>query len=211
MADRNHRYAGKIIVVTGGAGGLGRAYATGFAGEGGHVVVADINLDGAQETVRLIRDAGGSADAMAVDMSEEASVHALAQAIVATHSVVDVLINNAGIAYGHISENLAGVSQAQWMHYLAVNTVGPVLLADALRPALAAANMGVVINQSSMASFSPGSIYGVTKATLNALTYGMAHAYGADGIRVLAIAPGLMETPASRAGLSNDLYGWVQQ
>lgn len=211
MTDRNRRYAGKIIVVTGAAGGLGRGYAMGFAGEGGHVVAADINGEGVEETAALIRAAGGSAEAAVVDMSDEASIHALGAAILARHPVVDVLINNAGIAYGYITENLAGVPQDRWMHFLAVNTVGPVLLADALRPALAAAKAGVILNQSSMASFSPGSVYGVTKSALNAVTYGLAHAFGVDGIRVLAIAPGLMETSASRAGLSADLYGWVQQ
>jgi len=102
------------------------------------------------------------------------------------------------------------VSQQQWLHYLAVNTVGPVLLADALRPALIAAGAGVVINQSSMSSFSPATIYGVTKAALNAVTYGLAHDYGRDGIRVVAIAPGLMETPANNAHLSAELTAWVQ-
>lgn len=211
MADRNRRYDGQIIVVTGAAGGLGRGYAMGFAREGGHVVVADIDLSGVQQTADLIRDAGGTAEAIFVDMGDEASIRDLARAVREKHPVIDVLINNAGIAYGHVSENFAGVPQERWMHYLAVNTVGPVLLADALRSALAAAEAGVILNQSSIASFSPGTIYGVTKASLNAMTYGLAHAYAADGIRVLAIAPGLMETPASRAGLTGDLYGWVQE
>jgi len=210
MTERTFRFAGKVIVVTGAAGGLGRAYALGFAAEGGHVVVLDINEEGLAGTVDLIRAAGGRAEALAVDMGDEASIRAAAETLRGRHAVIDVLINNAGIAYGHISQNLSGVSQQQWLHYLAVNTVGPVLLADALRPALAAAPAGVVINQSSMSSFSPDTVYGVTKAALNAVTYGLARNYGSDGIRVVAIAPGLMETPANRAGLSPELYAWVQ-
>jgi len=210
MVDRNKRYAGKTVLVTGAAGGLGRAYALGFAAEGGAVIVADINAQGLAETAAMVADAGGSAEVITVDMGDEASILAIAQEVRAKRDVLDVLINNAGIAYGHISQNFAGVGQQQWLGYLAVNSVGPVLLADALRPQLAASPAGVVINQSSMSSYMPDTIYGVTKATLNAMTYGMAKAYGPDGIRVVAIAPGLMETPANRAGLSAELYSMVQ-
>jgi len=210
MVDRNKRYAGKTVLVTGAAGGLGRAYALGFAAEGGAVIVADINAQGLAETAAMVADAGGSAEVITVDMGDEASILAIAQEVRAKRDALDVLINNAGIAYGHISQNFAGVGQQQWLGYLAVNSVGPVLLADALRPQLAASPAGVVINQSSMSSYMPDTIYGVTKATLNAMTYGMAKAYGPDGIRVVAIAPGLMETPANRAGLSAELYSMVQ-
>jgi 3-oxoacyl-[acyl-carrier protein] reductase len=210
MVDRNKRYAGRTVLVTGAAGGLGRAYALGFAAEGGEVIVADINAQGLAETAAMVVAAGGSAETFTVDMGDEASILALAQEVRAKRDALDVLINNAGIAYGHISQNFAGVGQQQWLGYLAVNAVGPVLLADALRPQLAASPAAVVINQSSMSSYMPDTIYGVTKTTLNAMTYGMAKAYGPDGIRVVAIAPGLMETPANRAGLSAELYNMVQ-
>jgi len=213
MTDQT-RFEGKTVVVTGAAGGLGRAYALGFAGEGAHLIVGDINIQGLDETVELVRQAGGSAEAVAVDLGDEQSIKDFAGSVTEKHSAVDVLINSAGIAYGHITENLIDVEQKLWMRYLAVNCVGPVLLADHLHPAIAAAQnsgrAGVIINQSSMSSFSPNSIYGVTKAALNAITYGMARAYGPEGIRVLAIAPGLMETPANRAGLSPELYKWVE-
>lgn len=68
----------------------------------------------------------------------------------------------------------------------------------------------MVINQSSMASYAPGVPYGVTKAALNAMTFAMANAFGADGIRVNAIAPGIMETPASRESLAPETYARVQ-
>jgi NAD(P)-dependent dehydrogenase (short-subunit alcohol dehydrogenase family) len=82
-------------------------------------------------------------------------------------------------------------------------------LAQALRAPLAKAR-GVVLNVTSMASYVPATAYGVTKATLNAMTYGMANVFGADGIRVNAIAPGLMDTPASRANLPPETYARVQ-
>lgn len=203
------RFLDRVVVVTGAAGGLGRAYASGFAAEGAHVVVADIAADGARETVDLILRAGGSAEAVTIDMGDEAALHAAAAGIAERHPRIDVLVNNAGVAYGEVSETFETLSQAKWLHFLAVNSVGPLLLAQALRRNLAAAG-GVVLNQSSMASFSPTMAYSVTKATLNAMTYGMAQAFASDGIRVVAIAPGLVETPASRAGLSADNYAHVQ-
>jgi len=206
LAGGGIRFADKIIVVTGAADGLGRALARGFAAEGGTVIAADINIAGAEETASMIRAAGGSAEAIPVDMGDESSIQALAAAVRARHDAVHVLINNAGIAYGHVSDAMAGLTQSEWLRYLSVNTVGPTLLADALRPALAAAGHAVVINQSSMSSFAPVKAYGVTKAALNAMTYGLAHAYGEDGIRVLAIAPGLMETPANKTQLTPEVW-----
>src|SRR5262249_35101594 len=102
------------------------------------------------------------------------------------------------------------LSQEKWLHFFNVNTVAPLILAQALRPLLAASARGVVLNVSSMASSVPGTAYGVTKAALNAMTYGMAGAFGSDGIRVNAIAPGIMETPASRAFLPADKYSLIQ-
>jgi NAD(P)-dependent dehydrogenase (short-subunit alcohol dehydrogenase family) len=120
-----------------------------------------------------------------------------------------VLINNAGLAYGEIAHGFTGLGQAKWLRFLSINSVAPLLLAEALRGPLAAAK-GVVLNVSSMASSTPGTAYGITKATLNAMTFAMANAFGADGIRVVAIAPGLMETPASRASLPPGTYERIQ-
>lgn len=104
------------------------------------------------------------------------------------------------MAYGEVARELTSLNQAKWLHYFAVNTVAPLQLAQALRKPLAQAR-GAVLNISSMASYMPGTAYGVTKAALNAMTYGMANAFGPDGIRVNAIAPGIMETPAVLSSL----------
>lgn len=106
-----------------------------------------------------------------------------------------MFINNAGLAYGEVAREFESLSQSQWLHDFAVDTVAPLRLAQALRVPLAAAH-GVVLNVSSMASYMPGTAYGVTKAALNAMTYGMASAFGKGGIRVNAIATGFIATPA---------------
>src|SRR3546814_2639230 len=91
------------------------------------------------------------------------------------------------------------------LRYFAINTVAPLLLGQAVRPSLAAAK-GSVINVTSMASYMPATAYGVTKSALASMTYGMATHFAADGIRVNGIAPGIMETPASKGSLPVEPY-----
>lgn len=194
------KFAGKTVLVTGSAGGLGRAYALAFGGEGAHLILADINEAGLAESKTLVEQAGGSAEVHRVDMASEADIQAFGAAVVAAHSKLDVLINNAGLHMGEIARGFFGLGQAKWQHFFAVNTIGPLLLAEALRPALAAAE-GLIINKSSMASYNPATAYGITKASLNVFTHAMAMQFGADNIRVVAIAPGLMATEAAQEGV----------
>ena len=196
-----NRLTGKIAVVTGAAGGLGRAYALAFAQEGARLIVTDVDAHGLEETATLLKAQDAFCSAHVFDLAVEQQIHDFGAEICAAQPRLDVLINNAGIAYGEITRSFETLSQEKWLRYLAVNTIAPLLLAQALRASLARAH-GLIINQSSMASYVPANAYGLTKAALNAMTYGMAHAFGTDGIRVNAIAPGLMETPASNANLT---------
>ena len=197
------RFAGKTVLVTGGAAGLGRAYALAFAREGAHLILADFNDAGMAETKALVEGAGGTAEHHHCDMAIEAEIEALGAAVLSSHQKLDVLINNAGLHLGEIARGFFGLGQAKWQYYFAVNTIGPMLLAEALRPALAAAK-GLIINKSSMASYNPATAYGITKASLNIFTHAMATQFGADDIRCVAIAPGLMETPAAKSGVADD-------
>lgn len=203
------RFTDRIVVITGAAGGLGRALAIGFAGEGARLILTDVAADGLPETSALVREAGGDCSIHRFDLAVEQDVQKFGADICAVHPRVDVLFNNAGIAYGEITQSVETVGLEKWLRYLAINSIAPLLLGMALRPALAAAK-GVILNQSSMAAYMPSTIYGVTKATLNSLTYGMAQVFGADGIRVNAIAPGMMETAASNAGLPPDTQARIQ-
>jgi 3-oxoacyl-[acyl-carrier protein] reductase len=202
------RFAGRLVLITGAAGGMGRAFALAFAGEGAEVVLTDLEQQGLEETASLVRARGVDCSTHRVDLSVESEILQFAGEIRARHGRLDVLINNAGIAYGEITRAFEGLSQEKWLRYFAVNTVSPLILAQALRPAIANAR-GVVLNVSSMASYVPATAYGVTKAALNAMTYGMANVFGVDGIRVNAIAPGLMETPASRQHLTSEQHARI--
>lgn len=203
------RFEGRCVVITGAAGGMGLALAEGFAREGAELVLLDIAEAGMAETAAAAQALGAKVASHRVDLSDEADLQAVAAQILQAHPRIDVLVNNAGLAYGEVATGFADLSQAKWLKFFAVNTVAPLLLAQALRPALAAAK-GCVINQSSMASNVPGTAYGVTKAALNAMTFGMAHAFGADGVRVNAIEPGIMETPASKGSLPAENYAQIQ-
>jgi 3-oxoacyl-[acyl-carrier protein] reductase len=203
------RFAGKKVVVTGSAGGLGRGFALGFGKEGASLILVDVNMEGLEETASLLREQGTESSIHRVDLAKEGEIASFAEDICKKHERIDVLINNAGLAYGEIAHSFETLSQEKWLRFFAINTVAPLLLAQALRKPLVHAK-AVIINQSSMASYVPGTAYGVTKSALNAMTFGMASSFGRDGVRVNAIAPGIMETPANVAGLPPETYARVQ-
>jgi len=201
--------AGKLVLVTGGAAGLGRAIALAFAREGANLVLVDIDEQGMAQSSAEIRALGVACTTHRLDLSLEAEVKAFGARICADHGALDVLVNNAGIAYGEINYGFCELSLEKWLFFLNVNSIAPLVLGQALRPALARAK-GLVINQSSMAANAPATAYGVTKATLNSITFGMANQFAADGIRVNAVEPGLMETPANRQSLPAETHQRIQ-
>jgi len=203
------RFADRIVVITGAGGGLGSAMARGFAGEGAELVLTDVEEKGLERIAQELRGTGTVCSTHVLDLAVESQITSFAAEICERHPKVHVLINNAGLAYGEINHDIAAHSQRKWLYFFAVNSVAPLLLGLALQPALAAAK-GVIINQSSMASYMPANAYGITKATLNSMTCAMAYKFGADGIRVNAIAPGIMETPASKGELTPETYARVQ-
>lgn len=203
------RFTDRLVVITGAGGGLGGASARMFAREGAQLILVDIDAKGLDETAAAVRETGVTCSTHTFDLADENEIRHFGTEICSHHPKIDVLYNNAGIAYGEVTQSVETIGQEKWLRYLSINSIAPLLLAQALRPSLASAN-GVILNQSSMASYVPATVYGVTKATLNALTYGMAHVFAADGIRVNAIAPGIMETPAGKAGLSQETYAHVQ-
>ena len=203
------RFADRQVLITGAAGGMGRAFAQAFAREGAGLILTDLEQSGLEETATLVRAVGAECSTHRVNLAVESEISQFADQVRSAHARLDVLVNNAGLAYGEVAHAFESLTQEKWLHYFNVNTVAPLLLAQALRPSIASAR-GVILNVSSMASYVPATAYGVTKAALNAMTYGMAQVFGADGIRVNAIAPGIMETPASRANLTSETYNRVQ-
>ena len=206
----NRRFENRVVVITGSAGGLGRTSAEKFAREGAELVLLDINEEGLEETAAILRKEGAKCVLKVIDLVDEDAMNEVGRALCRQFPKIHVLYNNAGAHLGESTRMVDEVDKERWLHYLTINSISPLLLAKSLRPSLSRAK-GVILNQSSMASYVPATVYGVTKATLNSLTYGMAHVFARDGIRVNAIAPGIMETPANKEGLSEEKYASIQR
>lgn len=205
-----HRFENKLVLITGAAGGMGQAFARHFAAAGAALILTDVEDKGLEQAAAMLHEEeGADCSTYRVDLAEESEIQQFAAQVAKKHERLHVLINNAGLAYGEVAHEFHSLSQAKWLRFLSINTVAPLLLTQALRRPLAQAQ-GAVLNISSMASYIPATAYGVTKAALNAMTYGMASTFGADGIRVNAIAPGIMETPASMASLPPGTYERIQ-
>jgi len=192
-------YGGRTVVVTGAAGGLGRAFALAFAGEGAAVVVADVNGAGCDETAELVRESGGRALAVTVDVTSRESTDALVAAAVAEFGGIHVLVNNAAIYATLHRAPFPELDPDEWDRVMAVNVKGAWLCSASALPHLARPG-GRIINIASATVFSGSPQwmhYVASKGAVIAMTRVMAREVGADGITVNAIAPGFTLTDAS--------------
>lgn len=197
------RFAGRVALVTGAASGIGRATAVRFASEGAVIAVVDRDEAGAAETVRLIRDAGGTAIPFHCDVADSVAVAATVGAIGGALGAVEVLVNVAGIGDTAGLEGIAGVTDERWNAVLAVNLSGPFYLSRAVIPTMIARGRGAIVNVSSLAGRSKSAMGGIayssSKAGLLGLTRHLAFDYGPRGVRTNAICPGGVDTPMLRA------------
>lgn len=195
----------RTVIVTGAAGGLGRAFALGFAHRGDNIVVADINLDGARETADLLTTEGVEALAVQVDVTDPGSTEALAaQAADFGGGTIDVLVNNAAVYATVTRSPLEEIDPAEWDLVMGVNLKGPWLVTRAVSPYLPAG--GRIINLSSatvMSGSAQWAHYVASKGGVIALTRVMAKELGVRDITVNAVAPGFTLTEAS-LGLMED-------
>lgn len=206
MADLG--LTGKRVLVTGAAGGLGRAIATGFAQAGAEVIVADINTAGVEESSILInaQDTSGKAYAANVDVTDTDSCQALATMVKETLGGLDILVNNAAIYAGLERKPFEALDEAVWDKVMAVNVKGVWQISRAMTPLLREADSGAIINVSSatVMSGSPQWLhYVASKGAVIAMTRAMARELGDDNIRVNVMAPGFTLTEAS-LGLIED-------
>jgi NAD(P)-dependent dehydrogenase (short-subunit alcohol dehydrogenase family) len=192
------RLVDRVCLVTGGGSGIGRATAIRFAAEGALVAVADIDHDPAVETARLTGAVAGRPDAaraVALDVTDPASVEAAVAQVASTWGRIDVLFNNAGIAgVGTVEET----SLEQWERVMAVNVRGVFLVARAVLPVMVAAGHGSIINMSSTIAeigLARRASYAASKGAVLALTRQMQADYAQHGIRVNALLPGTIHTP----------------
>ena len=195
--------AGKVVVVTGGSKGLGRAMALGFAEAGADVVVASRKLDACEAVAESVRALGRRALAVACHVGDWDQCGALVDATVAEFGRIDVLVNNAGIA--PVPPSLIDVTPELFDKTIAVNLRGPVRLTALVAECMPAG--GAIINVSSKAALHPTpftAVYAAAKAGLNAFTKAAAKELGPRGIRVNAIVCGTFHTDSLHASLPSE-------
>jgi NAD(P)-dependent dehydrogenase (short-subunit alcohol dehydrogenase family) len=179
------------VIVTGAGSGIGRAAALQFADEGARVVVADVDPERADAVVAEIVAAGGTAIAVAGDVSDQSVVDRIVDRTLAEFGGIDVLVNNAGIMDAMTAPD--EVTDAEWERVLRINLTAPFLLTRAVAPHMLAAGKGAIVNTASEAAVrgsAAGTPYTVSKHGVVGLTRSAAVMYRARGIRVNAVAPG---------------------
>lgn len=193
------RFQDNVVIVTGAGAGIGLAIAEAFAAEGAHVVIAEINPVSAELAAASIQARGGSAMAIKTDVADEADIERMVAAAVERFGKIDILVNNAGVV---AHQSLIDMDRATWDRQLAVQLTGPFLASKHVARHLIARNApGAIVNISSVAALMgrvKGGPHAASKAGLTMLTKVLAMELGQYGIRVNAIACGLVETAAQR-------------
>jgi NAD(P)-dependent dehydrogenase (short-subunit alcohol dehydrogenase family) len=185
-------FDGQVVVVTGGAGGIGAATCRAFAAQGARVAVVDIDGDGAQA---VAADIGDVATAHTADVTDGVAVAAMAADVVAAHGSVDVLVNNVGHWVRVLPFHLG--TPEHWGKVLDVNLVQVFSVTQAFLGGMLARGRGVIVNVSSIEgvrAYPNDPVYAAAKAAVNHFTASLALAYGRKGIRVVGIAPDITNT-----------------
>jgi NAD(P)-dependent dehydrogenase (short-subunit alcohol dehydrogenase family) len=185
----------KVVVITGAARGLGRAYAVAMAAEGASILACDINDCG--ETVAEVKATGGNIESVITDVSAMESCQAMADAAVAAFGKIDVLVNNAALYATLNGARFENLDEAQWDAVMKVNVKGVWQCCKAVVGPMRAAGGGSIINIASLAAvygLPYGCDYAVSKAAVIGMTRSMARELGKDSIRVNAVAPSAVMT-----------------
>jgi 3-oxoacyl-[acyl-carrier protein] reductase len=201
MQVNDEIHQGKVAVITGGGRGFGKAFGTALAARGAHVVLADIDGAAAGEAAAEIAGQGGSASGMSCDVADEAGVAAVIDEVAAKHGGIDILVNNAGLHSAAYNKPSAELGIANLRRLFDVNVMGVYICSLAARQAMSGRDGAAVVNISSSAAYANRAAYGVSKLAVRGVTAQLAREFAADGIRVNAIAPGLIFTNTIRAEL----------
>lgn len=192
------RLEGKVAIITGAGGGMGRTAAQLFAREGARVVVAEFDRPAGEATARLVREAGGQASAVEVDVSTEAGTGAMVAHALSTFGRLDCLYNNAGIM-PEADHSVVDTDVTTWDRVMAVNVRSVFLGCKHAIPAMIESGGGSIVNIASFVALMgcsvPQDAYTASKGAVLSLTRSLAVQFGPRGVRTNAICPGPVETP----------------
>ena len=200
-----NRVKDKVAIVTGAGSGLGQAEAMMLAAEGAKVAVTDINDTNGQETVRLIREAGGEAEFWHLDASKEVECAAVIPAVVEKWGKLDILVNNAGITGPDVPTDQ--VEEADWDKMFAINVKSVLFMTKHAIPQMRKNGKGSIVNTSSVSGLigdTELTPYHATKGAIVIMTKKDAIQYAPDHIRVNCVCPGTVMTPLVKGLLADD-------
>jgi len=189
----------KIILVTGGGSGIGRATALQFAADGALVVICGRNLERLQQTALLAQSSRGRIEPFQLDLTDEAAVKDMVEQITREFGVIDIVINNAGMA---LHKSFLETTTEEWQEIVGVNLFAAVHCCRAVLPTMLAAGNGLIITISSTLgkkAIGCMSAYCCAKFSIIALTQSLAEETKGTGVRVYTVCPGSTDTPLHRA------------
>ena len=194
--------SGRRALVIGGASGIGRASALGLAAHGAEVVVADVNVALAEETVQAVKAEGGAAEALKIDMRDQTSIDAVAQKL----GALDALVVTPSI---NVRKPLLDLTDEEFDRVVDLNLKGVFRVLRAFAPAMAARGKGSIVAFSSVRAqvVEPGQgVYAATKAGTLQMIRALAAELGPSGVRLNAVAPGVVETPLTKPIIDNEAW-----
>jgi len=198
-----------VAFITGGGRGFGQSFGRALLERGARIVLADIDREAGERAAGELRALGGDVISVVCDVSDESQVNAAVGQAVEAYGGIDLLINNAALHSSAYAEPMERSGVEKLRRLFDVNVMGVIICTLAVHPVMKRRGGGIIVNISSAAAYTCPTAYGVSKLAVRGLTITTARELAPDGIRVNAIAPGLIQTDTIKAELPESMLKMV--